>query len=208
MHIDLSHCCAFADTFRARSISSWPSSSLQHWHIGMMVKTGARPCVTNHPCATDSSRVCRSWWQISVAAKSQARENSREKTYTSVLKMLNHDFKGTVLNLQAKVAQLDETNDVLSADLTHIHQSLMSIPYRCKQISKTQGCTKHSASIKCCYGNLGAFIPTGYHLQLRSRCGIRSMPIAFGIVSQRWTGYVQCNRRRRVCCHFSQQPSR
>ena len=80
-----------------------------------------------------------------MAAKSQARENSREKTYTSVLKMLNHDFKGTVLNLQAKVAQLDETNDVLSADLTHIHQSLMSIPYRCKQISTTQGRTKHSA---------------------------------------------------------------
>jgi hypothetical protein len=59
--------------------------------------------------------------------------------------MLNHDFKGTVLNLQAKVAQLDDTNDALSADLTHIHQSLMSIPYRCKQTSETQGRTRHSA---------------------------------------------------------------
>ena len=77
--------------------------------------------------------------------KSRVHENSREVTYTSVLKMLNHDFKGTVLNLQSKVAQLDETNDSLQADLTHIHQSLMSIPYRCKQTSKTQGCTKYSA---------------------------------------------------------------
>ena len=88
-----------------------------------MVKTGICSCITSHPCATDSSRVCRSWWQISVLAKSRARENSREVTYTSVLKMLNHDFKGTVLNLQAKVAQLDETDDALSADLTHIHRA-------------------------------------------------------------------------------------
>ena len=48
------------------------------------------------------------------------------------MKMLNHDFKGTVLNLQAKVAQLDENADALSADLVHTHHSLMSFPYRCK----------------------------------------------------------------------------
>jgi len=54
---------------------------------------------------------------------------ARESTYTSLLKMLSHDFKGTVLNLESQLSQL-EGHEALTAELHHILHSIMSIKYR------------------------------------------------------------------------------
>ena len=54
---------------------------------------------------------------------------ARESMYTSLLKMLSHDFKGTVLNLESQLSQL-EGHEALTAELHHILHSIMSIKYR------------------------------------------------------------------------------
>jgi len=54
---------------------------------------------------------------------------ARESMYTSLLKMLSHDFKGTVLNLESHLSQL-EGHEALTAELHHILHSIMSIKYR------------------------------------------------------------------------------
>jgi len=72
------------------------------------------------------------------AAQSAAKEaqqrirdvhEARESTYTSLLKMLSHDFKGTVLNLETQLS-LFEGHEALTAELHHILHSIMSIKYR------------------------------------------------------------------------------
>ena len=69
----------------------------------------------------------------SAAKEAQQRtrdiHEARESTYTSLLKMLSHDFKGTVLNLETQLS-LFEGHEALTAELHHILHSIMSIKYR------------------------------------------------------------------------------
>ena len=69
----------------------------------------------------------------SAAEETQQRirdvHEARESTYTSLLKMLSHDFKGTVLNLESQLSRL-EGHGELTAELHHILHSIMSIKYR------------------------------------------------------------------------------
>ena len=55
---------------------------------------------------------------------------AREMAHDALLKMLSHDFKGTVLNLESHLAQV-EGFEQLAAQLAHIVHSIMSIKYRC-----------------------------------------------------------------------------
>ena len=69
----------------------------------------------------------------SAAKEAQQRirdvHEARESAYTSLLKMLSHDFKGTVLNLETQLSLL-EGHEALTAELHHILHSIMSIKYR------------------------------------------------------------------------------
>ena len=59
-----------------------------------------------------------------------ALHQAREDAHIALLKVLSHDFKGTVLSLESHLAQL-QGNAALSAELSHITHSIMSIKYRC-----------------------------------------------------------------------------
>jgi len=66
-------------------------------------------------------------YKVRIWAESAANANMR--AFEQVMKMMSHDFKGSVLNVQAQATIL-EGSAVLCAELEHVVHSICSIKYR------------------------------------------------------------------------------
>jgi len=95
-------------------------------------------------------------FQIEIELKKQ---QSATMAHEALLKMLSHDFKGTVLNLEAEVVLLNcngQFHTTLLAELHHIMHSITSINHRCTiapmaQESDSSSLLHLQATLKCLF---------------------------------------------------------
>lgn len=103
-------------------------------------------------------------FQIEIELKKQ---QSATMAHEALLKMLSHDFKGTVLNLEAEVALLNSSGHFhtkLLAELHHIMHSITSIKHRSMIAPMAKGKDSSSllqlqATLKCLFPEVEFHVP-------------------------------------------------